>query len=59
MESTTPSSRNTRNIYTKRLIINYRFYIELRNIREPTDIYFNNTAGDIIRDERIIYAEEY
>jgi hypothetical protein len=59
MESTTSSSRNIYNTYIKRPIIDYKLYIELRNIREPTNIYFNNTAGDTIRGERIIYAGEH
>jgi hypothetical protein len=59
MESIAPSSRNIRNTYTKRPIIDYRLYMGLRNMREPTDIYFNDTAGDIIRGERIVYAGGY
>jgi hypothetical protein len=59
MESIAPSSRNIRNTYTKRPIIDYKLYIGLRNIREPTDIYLNNTAGDTIRGERIIYVGGY
>jgi hypothetical protein len=59
IENTAPNNRNIRIIYIKRLIIDYRFYIGLRNIREPTNIYLNNTAGDTIRGERIVYAEEY
>jgi hypothetical protein len=59
MESIASSSRNIRNTYIKRPIIDYRLYMGLRNMREPTDIYLNNTAGDTIRGERMIYAGGY
>jgi hypothetical protein len=57
MESITSRSRNARNTYSKRPTIDYRLYVKLRNMRVPANIYLNDTAGDIIRRERIIYVK--
>jgi hypothetical protein len=59
MKSIASRHKDVSDAYTRRLIIDYRLYIGIWHRRKPPNIYLNNTAGDAIWCERIIYAKGY